>query len=307
MTTDKSGAEAPGHVASPQQGDEDSWEALANKDFDRILSIARDTFDGDTPQEASSPAGNGSPKPAGESEKGTQGKPKIPPEGDQPVSSDSDTDPLAKSTLDSLLKHPVLGPQLNSWMDRGVNARTTQLRERIKSEVTPEIIRDQRFKEDKEYLEGLSSAERGQVLSQDEELASTWATIQADKQRQPNPTANPEAVARTAQVYAYAGQIRAVDQMIQNSDLSDDVKTSLMDESQLRGKGPEGLTDWTQRVMDAIAEAKASATAETRFESLLEERKAQLPNRPGLTPPGRRQAPQPDFATGSSDSFKSAF
>jgi hypothetical protein len=76
-------------------------------------------------------------------------------------------DPLANLSLQELLKHPVLGPQLDSWNDRTSNSKVAAARERLTSELTPQIRANVEYEETKAYLNGLSPDERGTVLARD--------------------------------------------------------------------------------------------------------------------------------------------
>jgi hypothetical protein len=290
--------------------EDQDWAAAPNQAFDRFLDIA--TTSARSGGESKTASSSSEPKDGVGSKPGT-GEPKdtTSPNGQEKVegSEGRNTDPLASMTLDTLLKHPTLGPQLNSWMDKGVNSRMPHIKEQLKRELAPEILAETQYNDDKQYLESLSDEERGQVLAQDPELASTWARIQATRQQPGN--VNPETIAVAAQTYALGMQIKAYDTMVNESDLPADQKQALLDIEPYKGQGIEGFNSWSQNVLQKLIEHKIEqgiqAQLETRWTSYREDQSAQNPSRPGLQPPGRRQSPRPDFREGSTHEFMDAF
>lgn len=218
-------------------------------------------------------------------------------------------DGLTGLKLQDILAHPELGRELQSWADKATRSQLEAERNRIRNELEPEIRNRLELEEARNYLEGLSEPDRGQVLASDPKLAMVWGDLQKEKQTNP---AVARDVAVAAQVYAMASIIASTDANIQESDLPDTVKTSLMDTSKYESEGPDGISRWIKDVQKAlVGHEKDKAVAseiETRWQSYLENNRGNSPRRPNLLPPGQRQDPVPSvYEKNADDAFLAAF
>lgn len=293
-------------------GNRSSVEAQEHKDAWAYLALGEKVPQPTAPNTSSSQSPSNS---SGEGQLGTEGKggeggdhrsgePTA--KGANPVTGSVNSD----LTLDDLLKDPKLGPLLNSWNDRTVNSRFQSERTRLERELEP--VYRARFEEEetRTYLTNLSDEQRGLALSQDPKLATAWADMV--KERQSNTlAATPEAVATAAQVYALAAQIRTYNDLINESALPPEAKAALLDNSKYESEGPQGVVTWGKDIQRAIIahekETGIKAELDTRWQSLLEDQKGHLPQRPGLIRPGTRQLPVADIVDGGSDEFLGAF
>jgi len=210
---------------------------------------------------------------------------------------------LSDLDLDALLKHPKLGPTLNSWADRAaasqVQAALSQAQPGIEAN-TRQQLEDQAF--DREVKE-MTEQELAEEL-RDPAFQKRYARW-VDQSQTPT-SLDPNAVAEVSQVFAYAAQIATYNRALANSGISQEVKDTLKSEN-YTAQGPDGLIKWGEDVMIALsnhaAEARASELLEERWEAFRQDRLAEQDgSRPPLTP-GRKAPPQLDLLGTPSDTL----
>lgn len=220
--------------------------------------------------------------------------------------SSGESDPLKDVPVEELLKHPVLGPQLQSRIDRIVASGVqTRVSAAIKEEL-PKIRAQVEQEQLGEYLNSLSPDERAKVLAGDEDVAAAWSRIQAEKQQQ----AQPPDLTAAAQLHAYQAVISTWNNVIAGSDLPDDVKATLAPE---KFAGQEnGIVLWGSAIQKALIEHEVQKALPKAVEEHVTAQRnnqdAGTQKRPGAIPSGSKSAPvlQPGEAK-TNDLWEQAF
>lgn len=197
-------------------------------------------------------------------EKGKEGQ--DPPPDDKPK--DPPTDPLANQDLASLLKHPVIGPILNSWADKAGAAQATSAVSQAKTGWEGEA----ELKVLEERFENMSDEDLGRALK-DPDTAASFASLIANRTKAQE-EASEEAIAQKGQVYGYAVQVGVYTKMLENSDLPAEKKAELNPDN-FSHLGSPGILAWGTAVQEALLEhassEKAKKLLDEKWEAHLEE------------------------------------
>ncbi|KKN29513.1 hypothetical protein LCGC14_0843250 [marine sediment metagenome] len=240
--------------------------------------------DGETPtSKGEKPEGEGGEKPK---EGGDGG-------GQEDPLKDLATD---KGALKVLLEHPDLGPILNRWADNLAIAQVSSALERERPTIEADTKRSEAERVEDEHFSSMTPEQVSEEISGDEGKATAYARYQQRKQAGGAP--NAEAIAQTAQLYAYTSEVAAVRGMLEGSELTDEVKESLKPEHFTHLK-TEGIKEWKKAVFQAIVTHEAAGMAEKLkedgWEAYKEEHLAEVDGeRPALVS-GRREGPTPDL------------
>jgi len=185
-------------------------------------------------------------------------------------------DPNAVPTL---LQHPKLGPVVQRWADKVAAAQVKTKLEQERPIIEARVRSEMQFENLDKHFSELSQGDLADELAADPKAAAAYARVQAMKEDRSTPE-DPEV---TARVYAAAQTVASNLKLLDKSELSDEVKATLQPEL-FTHLGEEGIPTWTQAIVDALVESRASKKAEASKQ----ESQAELdPNRPPLTP-GRR-------------------
>lgn len=223
-------------------------------------------------------ATEGAQPPAGEKKDG-----KEEPKGETPP------DPLEGLDLKDILAHPVLGPKFNQWADTAakhqVEAATQGAKDTVKAEEERSLIE----KEDKYF--STITPEQLKIDLNDEETgakaAAAYGRFQLRKEQAANaPKApTPEETDFNVKVAATRSLVATYREMVDGSDLPDEVKAKLQPEN-YKQYGAEALPRWGKDIYEALVQLKH----DTEWESVKETRLAELdkdrPGSGGGRPPG---------------------
>lgn len=204
---------------------------------------------------------------ATEAEKGKDG------EEEQAVLNEKITEGITKAltnmSLSDLLKHPVLGPMLNSWSDKAGTAQVTSAVTQAKGSWEEEAS----LKVLQERFENMSEEELGRALKEPE-AAEAFASLIAQRNKVAE-EASEEAVSRKGQVYGYAVQVGVYTDMLEKSGLSVEKKAELKPEN-FTHLGSKGIIAWGSAVQEALLEQasdeKSRKLLDEKWEAHLEER-----------------------------------
>ncbi len=182
-------------------------------------------------------------------------------------------DPLSTLTLNDLLKHPTLGPQVHSWADRGAVAQVRS----AKQQALAEARADAEIEALSRRFDTMSPEELGQALT-DPKTAEAYANL-IQRNTKLKEGASQEEINRAGQVYGYAVQVATYMEVLEESGLTADVKASLSPDN-FTHLGPKGITEWGKAIHKALVEHESSkgvdALLEARWEAYKEERLAEL-------------------------------
>lgn len=230
--------------------------------------------------------------------------------GPAPGSPAHSGDPLADMSIETLLKHPVLGPQVQSWSDKGAAAQIAAARERTKQELVPEVRASVEDEATDAYLKSLDPDERASIISTDPDLAIRWGEIQKAEQARAN-NLNPDAVNAAAMTYSAQLQINANLKLLEHAALTDADRADLAPQK-YTDKGWAGLQEWSQalysRVVDRHAAAISAQRFPTEFESYKLDQQARNGNnqgRPGVIAAGTNADVLPDLMGNNSNQLLS--
>ena len=237
------------------------------------------------------PASEGEEKPKGEGEE----KPK---DGEEKGEEEDPLKDLAadKGALKALLEHSILGPLLNSWMDRASGAKVTAALEHQKPITEAETKRAEAERVEDARFSGMTKEQISEEIAGDEQAAVAYARYQERKQSSEAP--NAEAIAQSAQLYAYASEVSAVKGLLDGSELSAEVKDSLKPEHFTHLK-TEGIREWKKAVFQALVTHEATGLTakemDEKWEAEKETRLAELDGERPAVVTGRRDGPTPDL------------
>ncbi len=245
------------------------------------------------------PKGKGTPASKGEEEVKGDGE-EDPEDGEK--KGDEEEDPLkdlaAKpdGVLKVLLEHPDIGPILNRWLDRASGAKVTTALEQQRPITEAETKQAEAERAEDTHFQGMTQEEISAEIAGDEKAATAYARYQQRKEASGEP--NAEAIAQTAQLYAYTSKVAAVKSMLEGSDLTAEVKESLKPEHFTHLKA-EGIREWEKAVFQAIVTHEAVVMAEKLkeegWDAYKEEHLAEIDGeRPALVS-GRKDGPSPDL------------
>lgn len=258
-----------------------------------------------SPQDQPPPKGK-EPKPEtkGDGTPASKGEEKVKGEGDEePEEGEGkgeQEDPLkdlaadAKGALKVLLEHPDLGPILNKWADGAAVAQVTAALERQRPITEAETKQAEAERAEDAHFSGMTQEQITEEIAGDERAATAYARYQQRKESSGTP--NAEAIAQTAELYAYTSRIAAVKSTLEESELSAEVKESLKPEHFTHLKA-EGIREWEKAVFKAVVAHEATAMAEKLKEEGWEAYKEEhLPEIDGERPAvvsGRSTGPLP--------------
>ncbi len=213
-----------------------------------------------------------------------------------------------KEALKVLLEHPVLGPILQHWSDRAGDAQVTTALDRQKPITEAETKQAEAERVEDEHFSGMTQEQITEEIAGDEKAATAYARYQERKQAEGKP--NAEAIANASQIYSYASQVASVSSLLEESELTAEVKESLKP-GHFMSQGAEGIKEWGKAVLQAIitheATAKAEKLKEDGWEAYKEERLAEIDGERPAVVSGRRDGPKPDLMkTPSEDLLESA-
>lgn len=208
---------------------------------------------------------------SGEGQAGTAAATAANPPGTAPVpGEDPSPDPLATITdIKSIINHPVFGPQLQSWADssasKAIRTALDQARSGWEADAHIEAL-SKRF-------DALSPEELGRTL-QDPEMSKAYSALIERRNKQLEDESTGE-VARVAQVFGYAVQVKANMELLGGSDLPAEAKATLAPEN-FQHLGPAGVATWTAEIQKALAahegDKSAQSLLEKKWEAFKEER-----------------------------------
>ncbi|KKM04746.1 hypothetical protein LCGC14_1761150 [marine sediment metagenome] len=246
----------------------------------------KETPEGEKPvdsQEKSQPEGEGGKKP-GEGEEG----------GGQ-------EDPLKdlagnKDALKVLLEHPDLGPLLNSWNDRSAVAQVTSALERERPNIEANAKELEATRLEDAHFSEMTQEQVSEEITGDEKAAAAYARYQQRKEAGEAP--NAQAIAQASQVYSYAVRVASVSSMLEDSELTAEVKETLKPEHFTHLKA-EGIREWEKAVFQAIVDHTAADLTkeqlEEKFEAYKEEHLAEIDGERPAVVSGRKDGPSPDL------------
>ena len=202
----------------------------------------------------------------------------------------------AKGALKVLLEHPILGPLLNKWSDKAGNAQVATALEEARPGIEADAKRSEAERAEDNYFSSMSEEEVTAAIGSDPKVASAYARYQQREQAGEAPNAT--AVVQASQIYSYASEVALIKGLLDESELSDEVKETLKPDN-FRHLKVEGIAAWKKAVFQAIVTHEASAIAAKEIadkkETLNEEIMADIDGeRPAVTQ-GRREGPTPDL------------
>ena len=232
-----------------------------------------------------------------EARKVDKGKPK---DGDKPPKDD----PLKDSGLKALLEHPVLGRKLQHWSDTAGNLRIRHAVDAERSSITATAERTAEEKQSDAHFASMTKEQIAEEISDNKDAALAYAQYETRLKANAGGGLNPEAVARSSEVFAVTAQVRLNTEMLEKSELSPEVKEGLKPENYNK-PGDEGLTAWGEAIFTALVTQEAQSLAEKlkeeQWDAYKQEHLAEIDGeRPNATG-GRRASPVPDLITTPTD------
>jgi hypothetical protein len=258
-----------------------------------------------SPQDKPTSKGEEPPPKDGEEPATSEGEEKPKDEGGEKPGEGGDgggqEDPLkdlaeGKGALKVLLEHPKLGPLLNKWADSAAVAQVASALERERPTIEADAKRLEAERVEDAHFSDMTQEQISEEIAGDEGKATAYARYQQRKEAGGTP--NPEAIAQTAQLYAYTSEVASIRSLLEDSELTDEVKESLKPEHFTHLK-TEGIKEWKKAVFQAVVTHEATAMAEKlkdeTWEAYKEEHLAEIDGeRPALIS-GRREGPTPDL------------
>ncbi|KKM05551.1 hypothetical protein LCGC14_1752930 [marine sediment metagenome] len=245
------------------------------------------------PKDKGAPASKGEEEPEVEGD----GEPK-----DGKKKDDEEEDPLKDLAADTdgvlkvLLEHPDIGPVLNRWMDKAAQAQTTAALEQQRPITEAETKQAEAERAEDTHFQGMTQEEISAEIAGDEKAATAYARYQQRKEASGTPNAS--AIAQASQIYSYASEVSSVSSLLEESELTAEVKESLKPEHFTHLKA-EGIAVWKKAVFQAILTHEATGMAEKLKEEAWEAYKEEhLPEIDGERPAvvsGRSTGPTPDL------------
>lgn len=243
------------------------------------------------------PVSEGEPSPKGEGEPKGKDEPE---DGGDGVDKGEQEDPLkdlaadTAGALKTLLEHPVLGPLLNKWLDRGAAAQVTSALERERPTIEADAKRTEAERVEDEHFSSMTQEQISEEIASDEEAATAYARYQ--QRRQAGKAPNPEAIAQASQIYSYASRVAAVTSLLGESELSPEVKETLKPDNFTHLKA-EGIREWEKAVFKALVAHEAGGLSEKaleeKWEAYKEEQLAEMDGERPAIVSGRRDGPMP--------------
>lgn len=302
---DKSETKVDPKPADPQPDAELSQ--LAAQIAGEELPIITEGKDSVSPKDK--PASKGEEPPPEEGGKTPAPKGKAEPEGEgdgEPgegeEGGEQEEDPLKDLAADPdgalkvLLGHSVLGPLLNKWLDRAGNAQVAAALENARPGIEADAKRSEAERAEDEHFARMSQEEISAEIAGDEDAATAYARYQQRKQAGEAP--NAEAITQASQLYSYASRVAAVSSLLEESDLSPEVRETLKPDHFKHLKA-EGIREWEKAVFQAVVTHEATERAEKlkdeEWETYKEEHLAEIDGERPAIVSGRREGPSPDL------------
>jgi len=209
-----------------------------------------------------------------------------------------EADPLAILDIDTVIKHPVHGPALQSRIDTAAAARARVIVDDLRPKIEEDIRQQLVSQNIRQHFESLSKDELAQELADDPQAAVAYAQVMEEKLREPKDAVE-DAVTRVR-----ADQITSNLAILQESGLPDLAKTNpevakvmtSLDPNKYVHLGPPGIVEWGKAIQKAIIDHRVRKDYEAKLEA---DRQVSLadqdPDRPPDLSPGRGVAPTPDL------------
>ena len=267
---------------------------------DKPASKGEDSPDGDKPPEGKIAEGEGDGKPEEGGDKGDKEDPFKDLEGNLTA------DP--KGTLKILLEHPILGPILNRWTDDAGNAQVATALERQKPITEADTRKAEAERAEDEHFSSMTQEQIAAEISDDRDAAVTYARYQQRQETKGAP--NAEAITEASQIYSYAARVSVVKALIDESELTAEVKETLNPDHFTHLKA-QGIIEWEKATFNALVAHEASALSAKEIaakkETLNEEVMAEVDGERPAIVTGRREGPSPNFMkTDSTELLESA-
>lgn len=210
-------------------------------------------------------------------------------------------DPFKEVKLEDLLKHPTLGKEIQSHMDKSAAAQFKSQQARLEQQITQQVSAQKEEELLEKYFGTLTREELGQRLAEDPELAARYSELQR------KPEADREAEIEKAATYKfYLREIQHWSGILKESGLDNDAMSKLSPENYAQDANLEGWISDIQKAIIEQAVSKAQKEAlETQFEAFKQERLAEEESTsPGaLLRVGSRTSPVPDLMDNDSYSL----
>ena len=233
----------------------------------------------------------------------SKGKPKDgekPKDGDEPP----EDDPLKGLELKDLLEHSVLGPIIQHWSDTTGNTRIKGALETERESLATSAKRTAEEEQSNAHFASLSQEQVIEEITGDEDAALRYAQYKARLKAGTDSGMSPEAIVRTSEIYSIGSQVRLNLQMLEGSELPQEVKDQLKPENYNKPEG-EGLTAWGEAIFKALvtqeAEKVAQGLLESKWEAYQQEHLAETDGERPAATGGRKTPNLPDLITTPTD------
>ena len=216
--------------------------------------------------------------------------------------SDGEKDSTVESeSVEAILAKPEFAKEIQSRADKAAAAqlqgKTDALRRDVRAEVEQQVHDEQLTK----YFSGLSQEELSEAIASDKNLAADYARLQLQSQSPDNS----EEVSRAARVYSYSLQVSSLSKLMDDTELSAEVRATLDPKSFLDSAAADGgMAAWSTAVQDAVLTAKSDKSVEKEMEKKWEAYKQDHLAENELDRPtlkkGSKSNPVPELLEGSS-------
>ncbi len=257
------------------------------------------------------PKGEPSPEKPKAKAPASKEEPAGEPEGTKPK--EGDDDPFKgmkpKDIIAKLLEHPDVGPVLQNWADRAGDAQVATALDTARPTIEADTRRLEAEKAEDAHFSGLTKEQIAEEIAGDEKTASAYARFQQRKEA--GSPLNAEAIVQTSQLYSYTSRVAAVTSLLEESELTAEVKETLKPGNFTHLK-TEGIREWEKAVFMALlghaADAKAEELLEERWETYQQEHMADTDaERPPMVRGREVAGVLPDLMTDTTKLFEDAF
>jgi len=261
------------------------------------------------PAEPSTPAppsetpskGDETPKPPGTTE-GVQPPKDEKKDGEKPVEGETPPDPLAELAKDPkflqrILAHPELGPKFNQWADTAAKRQVEAARREPRGPTEAQIRDRLQIEKEDDFFSKLTPEQLQEELADPEtgkDAAAAYGRYQLRQQQPKGPT--PEETDYNIQVAAARSLVVTYREMVDGSDLSDEVKAELQPEK-FTHLGKDALVAWGKAIYEAHIKHGVDQAVESAVEEALAKLDKERPGAGGGRPPGT----MPDLMTTPSE------
>ncbi|KKK47544.1 hypothetical protein LCGC14_3154110, partial [marine sediment metagenome] len=155
-----------------------------------------------------------------------------------------------------------------------------------------------------EHFSGMTQEQIAAEISDDRDAAVAYARYQQRQETKGAP--NAEAITEASQIYSYAARVSVVKGLIDESELTDEVKESLKPDHFTHLKA-QGIVEWEKATFKALVTHEAATVSAKEIadkkETLNEEVMAEVDGERPAVVTGRREGPSPDFMKTDSTSL----